>query len=62
MGGRATQKVPFGDLNVSWRDKRTLLIEYCGGHVNEHVSSAKIGGETISVILSQEQRGEWPRS
>lgn len=60
MGGRATQKVPFGDLNISWRDRRTLLIEYCDGHVTEHVPSAKIGGETISVILSQEQRGAWP--
>jgi len=62
MGGRATRSVLFGPLNVSWPDEKTLLIEYCDGDVQRHVSHLVRDGVTLTVKLVQEPHGNWPSS
>jgi hypothetical protein len=60
LGGRATANLPFGDVNISWVAPRSLLIEYCGGDILKHVTTAFVGDAAVNIGLAKEARGDWP--
>ena len=60
MGGWSTATALFGDINLSWRSPRVLLIEYCGGRSLRLAQNVELGAIPIQVVLAQERRGKWP--